>query len=122
MGQHLRCPQKQKKLLPRFHSSTKNSFAIILLKLVRSGLVHLTNGAYSSQKLLKIAMSYRFAYNYYSGNPETKNSECQKIADDEEFRLIREMICCIVSEYNYYRKALNMNYDENELNTGIPQL
>lgn len=80
------------------------------------------NGAYSSQKLLKIAMSYRFAYNYYSGNPETKNSECQKIADDEEFRLIREMICCIVSEYNYYRKALNMNYDENELNTGIPQL
>ena len=64
-------------------------------------------------------MSYRFAYNYYSGNPETKNSECQKIADDEEFRLIREMICCIVSEYNYYRKALNMNYDENELNTGM---
>lgn len=28
MGQHLRCPQKQKKLLPRFHSSTKTALRL----------------------------------------------------------------------------------------------
>lgn len=80
------------------------------------------NAEYATQKLLKVAVSYRFASYYYSGNPEAKNASCQGTANDEEFRLIREMVCCIVSEYNFFRKELKMAYNEIELETGIPQL
>lgn len=80
------------------------------------------NGEYATQKLLKIAVAYRFAHNYYAGNPERKNSSCTDIANEEEFRLIREMVCRIVSEYNYFRKSLKMDYDKAELENGIPQL
>lgn len=80
------------------------------------------NAEYATQRLLKIAVSYRFASYYYAGNPEVKNSSCQETANDEEFRLIREMVCCIVSEYNFFRKELKMAYNEVELKTGIPQL
>ncbi len=77
---------------------------------------------YATQKLLKIAVAYRFASYYYTGNPDVKNSSCQETADDEELRLIREMVCCIVSEYNFFRKKLKMEYNESELETGGPQL
>ncbi len=77
---------------------------------------------YATQKLLKIAVAYRFASYYYTGNPDVKNSSCQETADDEELRLIREMVCCIVSEYNFFRKKLKMEYNESELETGVPQL
>lgn len=80
------------------------------------------NAEYATQKLLKIAVAYRFASYYYAGNPNAKNSSCQDTANEEEFRLIRDMVCCIVSEYNYFRKELKMDYNEDELNTGIPQL
>ena len=80
------------------------------------------NAEYATQKLLKIAVSCRLASYYYAGNPEVKNSSCQETANDEEFRLIREMVCCIVSEYNFFRKELKMAYNEVELKTGIPQL
>lgn len=80
------------------------------------------NAEYATQRLLKIAVSYRFAYHFYSGNTDNKNSSCEDAANEEEFRLIREMVCCIVSEYNYFRKELKMEYNEDELNTGIPQL
>lgn len=76
------------------------------------------NGALASQKLLKLAVSYRFAYEHYSGNPETKNSTCAETANDEELRIIREMTVCIVSEYNKLRKELKMDYDNDELTTG----
>lgn len=80
------------------------------------------HGEYATQELLKIAISYRFAYSHYEGNPDVKNSSCAEVANDEEFRLIRDMVCCIVSEYNYFRKELKMDYDKAELYTGIPQL
>ncbi|KAF5047957.1 hypothetical protein [Acetobacterium wieringae] len=80
------------------------------------------NGEYATQELLKIAVSYRFAYSHYEGNPEVKNSSCADAANDEEFRLIRDMVCCIVKEYNYFRKELKMNYNHSELESGIPQL
>lgn len=76
------------------------------------------NGALASQKLLKLAVSYRFAYEHYSGNPETKNASCSETANAEELRLIREMTICIVSEYNELRKKLKMDYNEDELTTG----
>ena len=82
----------------------------------------INNGQYATQRLLKTAVSYRFAYSYYSGNPEVKNSSCEDVANDEEIRLIREMICCIVSDYNFLRKELKMQYDEQEFQTGLPHL
>jgi len=78
------------------------------------------NGEYATQKLLKVAVAYRFAYSHYSGNPEVKNFSCEEIANEEEFRLLREMVCCIVSDYNFFRKELKMNCDEKELRTGVP--
>lgn len=82
----------------------------------------ISNGKYASQKLLKIAVAYRFVHNHYSGNPEVKNSSCEGTANDEEFRLIREMVCCIVSEYNFLKKELKMDYNNIELEKGVPQL
>lgn len=32
----------------------------------------INNGQYATQKLLKIAISYRFAHSHYSGNPDVK--------------------------------------------------
>lgn len=80
------------------------------------------NGEFASQKLLKIAISYRFAYQHYAGNPEVKNSSCEDIANYEEIRLLREMVSCIVSEYNFLRKELKMEYNKEELETGLLNL
>lgn len=80
------------------------------------------NAEYATQKLLKLAISYRYSYYYYSGNPEVKNASCKETADEEEFRLIRSMVCCIVQEYNFFRRELKMDYDEEELSTGIPRI
>lgn len=82
----------------------------------------ISHGEYASQKLLKLAISYRFAYSNYTGNPAVKNSSCEDKANEEEFRLIKEMIICIVSEYNNLRKELKMDFDELELESGIPKL
>ena len=80
------------------------------------------NDALASQELLKLAVSYRFAYGFYSGNRDVKNSDVSKTADEEEFRLIRAIICSVVKEYNHLRKQLKMTYDEREIVDGIPRL
>lgn len=80
------------------------------------------NGEFASQKLLKIAIAYRFAYSYYDGNRDAKHSDLSETANAEEFRLIRELVCCIVTEYNALRRDLKMDYNAEELNTGIPTL
>ena len=80
------------------------------------------NDALASQELLKLAVSYRFVYGFYSGNKDVKNSDASKTADEEEFRLIRAMVCTVVKEYNQLRKQLKMMYDEREIVDGIPRL
>lgn len=78
-------------------------------------------GEFASQELLKIAVSYRFANSRYDGNFESGNSVSDsKAANNEELRLIRLMVCRIVKEYNGLRKELQMEYNETELETGIP--
>jgi len=79
-------------------------------------------GEYATQELLKIAVSYRFAYSRCEGNAEISNSSYADAANNEELRLIRDVVCCIVKEYNYLRKELKMSYDQLEIETGIPQL
>lgn len=81
----------------------------------------IANGELASQELLKLAVSYRFAYEYYSGNKtESRIDQLRQTADTEEFRIIRALVCCIVREYNSLRKSLKMAYDEKELQSGIP--
>lgn len=79
----------------------------------------ISNGDLATQQLLKLSVSYRFAYHHYSGNPEVKNSEMQDTANEEEFSLIKKIICCIVKEYNFFRKELKMDFCEEELVSGI---
>ena len=43
----------------------------------------------------------------------------KEIADNEEFRLIKEIVMRIVKEYNFFRKELQMSYNEEELENGI---
>ena len=80
------------------------------------------HGDLAYQELLKLAVSYRFAYSNYSGNPECKNSSTEKVANDEEFRMIRSIVVMIVKEYNELRKMLRLSYEEKELTTGVPSL
>lgn len=71
------------------------------------------NGEYATQNLLRIAVAYRFAYEHFDERDSTKNELSQ---------LTKELVCCIIKEYNYFRKELKMEYDENELNTEIPYI
>lgn len=74
-------------------------------------------GEFASQRLLKLAIAYRFVHQHYAGTDET--SDIVEEANNEEFVLIKEMIQCIISEYNYLRKELKLDYVETELTTGI---
>lgn len=80
------------------------------------------NDSLASQHLLKLAVSYRFVYDYYSGNPEAKGADYQEIANEEEVKLIKDIIFAIVKDYNQLRKSLNLEYNKTELETGIPSL
>lgn len=74
------------------------------------------NGGYASQKLLKLAFSYKVAHSFYG--VENKNHELNEKADDEELRLIREIVICIVKEYNELRQFLEMDFCQEELKKG----
>lgn len=82
----------------------------------------ITNGSLASQKLLKLAVSYRFAYDHYSGNKTGGSIDVKEEADDEEFRMIKDIVITIVKDYNSLRKELKLEYSEDEMKTGIPSL
>lgn len=79
-------------------------------------------GALASQKLLKLAVSYRFAYDHYSGNGNSGSSDAKKTADEEEFRMIKDIVMTVVRDYNQLRKELKLEYNEDEIKTGILEL
>ena len=82
------------------------------------------NAHLASQTLIKEAMSYRIASYFYSGNKEWQpaDSKAGEVGDSEELRLIRNIVMTVVREYNDLRKALRIQYDETELETGIPRI
>ena len=41
-------------------------------------------------------------------------------ADDEEFRMIKEIVIAIVKDYNQLRKELKLPYNEEEISSGVP--
>ena len=59
--------------------------------------------------MLKLAVSYRLVTNL---------GVDKEIADNEEFRLIKDIVMRIVKEYNFFRKELQMSYNEEELENG----
>lgn len=106
---------------------TTRSFEEVETPLSKFNKEHLCNliidrGDLASQKLLKIAIAYRFAYHFYDGNGEKQKFEHSDVANEEELRLLLEMVQCIVSEYNELRKYLKMDFNESELETGIPTI
>lgn len=72
--------------------------------------------ALASQSLLKLAVAYRFANFYYGHGYQ---DQVEEVANDEEFRMINEIVCTIVRDYNYLRRELRMSFDERELTDGI---
>lgn len=73
----------------------------------------------ASKKLLKLAVSYRFASDHYSGNSSGGSVDEKEKADDKEFRMIKEIVIAIVKDYNYLRKELKLPYNEDELSSGV---
>lgn len=69
----------------------------------------ISNGHLATPELLKLAVSYRLVTNL---------GVDKEIADNEEFRLIKEIVMRIVKEYNFFRKELQMSYNEEELGNG----
>ena len=82
----------------------------------------ISNGSLGSQKLLKLAVAYRFVADHYSGNSSGGSIDVKDIADEEEFRMIKDIVVAIVQDYNLLRKELKLDYNENEIKTGIPEL
>jgi hypothetical protein len=70
---------------------------------------------YASQELLKLAVGYRFVQS-------NVDSQYKSEMEAEEFRLISEIVKHIVKEYNELRRDLNMTYDKDEFDTGVPSL
>lgn len=82
----------------------------------------INNGSLASQKLLKLAVAYRFATDHYSGNGSDGSLDIKEIADEEEFKMIKDIVIAIVKDYNLLRKELKLEYNETEMKTGIPEL
>lgn len=74
-------------------------------------------GELASEKLLKLAIAYRYVHNYYTNdNLPVKISEKSK---DEELILIAKIVKTIVREANELKKNVNLEYNTNELDSGI---
>lgn len=73
------------------------------------------NGEFATQELLKLAVSYRFAYDHYSGNGTGGSPDAKETADAEEVKLIQEIVIEIVKYYNILRKELKLAFSKKEL-------
>lgn len=74
------------------------------------------NKKYASQDLLKLAVAYRYANEYYLENND--NEQIQKAFQLEEVKLIYLMVKTITKECNMYLENCNMPYDASELSCG----
>ncbi|WP_424768000.1 hypothetical protein [Paenibacillus sp. sgz302251] len=80
----------------------------------------IANGDVASQKLLKLAVAYRFAHRNYSGSGKSLEDEkLKKAFDDEEFELIKKIIHTVIIDYNALRRDIKLDYSLSELETGL---
>lgn len=75
------------------------------------------NKKYASQKLIKLAVAYRYCHEFY----QKENTDNSKKFQDEELRLIYDIVLTIVSETNAKLKYCKMDYIKSEMDTGIMQ-
>jgi hypothetical protein len=75
-------------------------------------------GQFSSQKLLKLAVSYRYVYEHYLDDTISNVDRFR----DEELILIWEIVSNSVKETNEYLKLCAMEYNKIEKKTGIMQM
>jgi len=77
----------------------------------------LNNKEYASQKLLKLAVSYRFVHEYYTDNTLESKEFLTKF-QDQEIIIIWELIKTIIIETNEKLKECHMEYNKEEMITG----
>lgn len=106
-GKPIHCQEREEEIETPISQFNKDELVEYIIK----------HGELASQTLLKLAVSYRFAAMYYAG--KSSDPDIEKKANDEEVRLIGEIVKCIVKEYNFYREQLNMSYSEKEKDTGL---
>ena len=78
------------------------------------------NAEYASKELLKLASCYLQTNDKYSGSEKGYDDDIVRKADEMELIFLREMVKCIIRDYNFLRRELRMDFDENELKTGLP--
>ena len=80
----------------------------------------IANGDIASQKLLKLAVAYRYAHRHYSGSGKNvEDEELKKAFDNEEFELIKKIVRTIIIDYNTLRKDIKLEFSTSELETGL---
>lgn len=72
-------------------------------------------GDLASQKLIKLAVSYRYLKNIKMHITDKNKVES---IEAEENHMVKEMVLEIVMNYNRLRKELNLSYDKDELESG----
>lgn len=76
------------------------------------------NSKYANNRLLKLAVAYRYVnQNYSNGNKD--HLEEKRKYDLEEIKLIGAIIKLIIKEYNFLARELGLSYSEYELKNGI---
>lgn len=80
----------------------------------------IANGDVASQKLLKLAVAYRFAHRHYTGSgKDLEDEKLKKVFDDEELELIKKIVHTVVVDYNALRRDIKLDYSLSELETGL---
>lgn len=77
----------------------------------------LENSKYSSQRLLKLAVAYRYVHDYYLDNTLLDDLAKEKFSK-QELIIIRNLISTVVIDTNKMLKNCNMEYNKNELKNG----
>lgn len=74
----------------------------------------ISKGDLATQKLLKIAVAYRLV----SARVDDTDQTVKRVAQEQELKMLAEMVRCIVSDYNKLRANLHLCCDEEELTSG----
>ena len=74
----------------------------------------ISKGDLATQKLLKIAVAYRFV----SARIDDVDQTVKRVAQEQELKMLAKMVRCIVSDYNQLRANLQLCCDEEELTSG----
>mgnify|MGYP000866734145 CR=1 FL=1 len=78
----------------------------------------LNHKEYASQELLKLSVAYRFVHQYYLDETLESKEYLEKFRN-HELILIREIVKTIVKETNSKLKLCRMDYNKDEIHTGI---